>query len=155
MIIGEDSIVCSLQSGPTGFEFQSDESRPSLARTRGLKPNSTKQKRKSMALPQMISNSDPRTPLVQKSVRRSTRLSIGNEGYRSVRITGNPSKKPKNWIIQIDETTGEAGPVSIDVLQGWGINCGVDPVDLTEDALLQAPDAPMDIGLYLSPFVDQ
>jgi hypothetical protein len=108
-----------------------------------------------MALPEMISNSDPRTPLVQKSVRRSTRLIIGNEGYRSIMITGNPSKKHKNWIIQIDETTGEAGPVSIDVLQGWGINCGVDPGDLTEDALLQAPDAPMDIGLYLSPFVDQ
>jgi hypothetical protein len=39
----------------------------------------------------------------------------------------------------IDETTGETGPVPISILQGWGIDCGVDPSDLTEEALLQAP----------------
>jgi hypothetical protein len=40
----------------------------------------------------------------------------------------------------IDEATGQTGPVPIAVLQGWGINCGVHPSDLTEDALLQAPN---------------
>jgi hypothetical protein len=54
-------------------------------------------------------------------------------------IEKEPSKKCKNWLVQIDEETGEAGPVSISILQGWGINCGVEPSDLTEDALMQAP----------------
>jgi hypothetical protein len=39
----------------------------------------------------------------------------------------------------IDETTREMGPVPIPILRGWGIDCGVDPSDLTEEALLQAP----------------
>lgn len=36
----------------------------------------------------------------------------------------------------------QAGPVSIAMLQGWGINCGVDPMDLADDALMQAPTPP-------------
>ena len=39
----------------------------------------------------------------------------------------------------IDEATGQAGPCPISVLQGWGIDCVVDPSDLTEEALMQAP----------------
>jgi hypothetical protein len=92
-----------------------------------------------MALPEAISIGDARTPLTQKSVRRSTRLSIGKEGFAPVRIEKEPSKRTKNWVVQVDEATGEIGPVSLDVLQGWGIKCGVDPRDLTNDALMQAP----------------
>lgn len=43
--------------------------------------------------------------------------------------------------MQINKETGEAGPVSIAVLQAWGIDCGVPPSELSEDALLQAPIA--------------
>jgi hypothetical protein len=43
----------------------------------------------------------------------------------------------------IDEATGEMGPVPIPILQGWGIDCGVDPSGLTVDALLQAPTEQM------------
>jgi hypothetical protein len=105
--------------------------------TGGRKANMAKQKRKNMSLPSTISNADTRTPLVEDSVRRSTRLN--KDGFCSVRLKGNPSKKRNNWIIQIDEATGEAGPIAITVLQGWGIDCGVTPSELTDDALLQAP----------------
>jgi len=92
-----------------------------------------------MALPEATSNSDARTPLTQKVVRRSTRLSTSNDGFYSVRIDKEPSKRNKNWVVQIDQETGQAGPISMEILQDWGIKCGVDPGDLTEDALMQAP----------------
>jgi hypothetical protein len=43
--------------------------------------------------------------------------------------------------VQIDEENGEVGPLLVETLQVWGLKCGVDPSDLTEDALLQAPSA--------------
>jgi hypothetical protein len=69
-----------------------------------------------MSLPNVISNSDARTPLAQKSVHRSSRLSIGNEGYCPVMIEKEPSKKCKNWLVHIDEETSEASLVSISIL---------------------------------------
>jgi hypothetical protein len=42
-------------------------------------------------------------------------------------------------VVQVDESTGEIGPVSLEVLKDWGIKCGVDPSDLTDNALMQAP----------------
>jgi hypothetical protein len=133
----EDGTVSSMESGPGDFEFQSVQIRPSPSMTGGRKANMAKQKRKNMSLPSTVSNADTRTPLVEDSVRRSTRLN--KDGFCSVRLKGNPSKKRNNWTIQIDEATGEAGPIAIAVLQGWGIDCGVTPSELTDDALLQAP----------------
>jgi hypothetical protein len=137
LILAEDGIVCNTQSSPT--EFQSENFRPSPSVTKGQNASPTRNKRKTMSLPNVISNSDARTPLAQKSVHRSSRLSIGNEGYCPVMIEKEPSKKCKNWLVHIDEETGEASSVSISILQGWGINCGVEPSDLIEDALMQAP----------------
>jgi hypothetical protein len=139
LIIGEDGVVHNPESSPKSFEFQTQQKRPSPTKVMGQNTGQVRQKRKNMALPEVVSNSDARTPLVQKNVRRSSRLSVGKEGYCSVRIEKESSKRSKNWVVQIDEATGEAGPISIDILQGWGIKCGVDPSDLTEDALMQAP----------------
>lgn len=50
-----------------------------------------------------------------------------------------PSKRTKNWLVEIDPITGKPSPVSLSVLQDWGVKCGVDPSDLTDDALMQAP----------------
>jgi hypothetical protein len=94
-----------------------------------------------MALPSLVSNSDPRTPLNQRDVRRNTRLSATKKGFRPVRIEKEPSKRTKNWVVQIDEETREVGPLSVETLQVCGLKCSVDPGDLTEDALLQAPSA--------------
>jgi hypothetical protein len=92
-----------------------------------------------MTLPLLISVNDPRIPLSQSSVRRSTRLSSGKEGFCSVRLDKEPSKRTRNWAVEIDDVTGEIRPLSLTTLQNWGIKCGVDPEDLTDDALLQAP----------------
>lgn len=134
LIIGNDGVVRSSESSPGVFEFQSEQKRPSPAMAMGQIIIYVRKKRKNMALPEVISNSDARTPLVH--VRRSTRLSVGKEGFCSVK---EPSKRCKNWAVQIDEATKEAGPISMDILQGWGIKCGVDPSDLTGDVLMQAP----------------
>lgn len=87
-----------------------------------------------MAFPDLVSVSDSHTPLTQKLVHRSTRLSTGKEGFCSVRIEKEPSNRKG-----VNDERGEIRPLSISTLQGWGIKCGVDPSDLTEDALLQAP----------------
>ena len=138
LILDEGGIVHSVQSGPSNLKFQTEEIRPSPVAARGRMTSDVRQKRKNMCLPEVASSSDARTPLAQKSVRRSLRRA-NSEGFCEVRIDKEPSKRCKNWLVQIDEATGQSGPLSISVLQGWGVKCGVDPSDLTEDALLQAP----------------
>jgi hypothetical protein len=90
LILAEDGIVCNAQSSPT--EFQSEDFRPSPSVTKGQNASPTRNKRKTMSLPNVISNNDARTPLAQKSVHRSSRLSISNEGYCPVMIEKEPSK---------------------------------------------------------------
>lgn len=34
-----------------------------------------------------------------------------------------------------------AGPIPIDILQGWGIKCGIAPEELSQEALMQVPSA--------------
>jgi hypothetical protein len=83
----------------------------------------------------VVSASCSSTPLIQSSVRRSTRL--GNkDGYCPVKLAADPSKKRRTCVVMIDEANGEMGPVPILILQGWGIDCGIDPSGLTVDALL-------------------
>ena len=78
--------------------------------------------------------------MVESSVRRSLRVNRGTDGFHEVRLEKNPSKKRKTCgVVLIDESTGEVGPVPIATLQGWGIDGGVAPAELSEDALMQAP----------------
>jgi hypothetical protein len=126
-----------IDSSPLHFEFQMGQNQPSPSKAIVYKRRKLPAKKR-LALPTVVSTSCSSTPLIQSSVRRSTRL--GNkEGYCSVKLAADPSKKRKTCAVMIDETTGETGPVPIPILQGWGIDCGVDPSDLTEEALLQAP----------------
>jgi hypothetical protein len=132
-----------LQQRPTGyslgnFELQATQAHPSP-------PDSASQKakrghsRKTLSLPAPSNSS---TPLVESSVRRSTRLNSVKEGFhfRTVRLDGEPSKKRKKpAVVLIDEATGQAGPIPLEILQSWGIDCGIAPAELSEDALLQAP----------------
>jgi hypothetical protein len=132
-----------LQQRPTGyslgnFELQATQAHPSP-------PDSASQKakrghsRKTLSLPAPSNSS---TPLVESSVRRSTRLNSVKEGFhfRTVRLDGEPSKKRKKpAVVLIDEATGQAGPIPIEILQSWGIDCGIAPAELSEHALLQAP----------------
>jgi hypothetical protein len=90
----------------------------------------------SATLPNTVAN--PTTLLVDSCVRRSARLNKP-DGFCAVRLEREPVKKRKISIIQIDDSTGKAGPVPLEVLQGWGINYGVDPSDLSIEALMQDP----------------
>jgi len=74
----------------------------------------------------------------------SSRLSASKDGFREVRVDKEPSKKRRAIPVVIDEATSQAGPVPLSILQGWGVKCGVAPGELTEDALLQAPNPNVD-----------
>jgi len=80
---------------------------------------------------------DTSIPLVEGSVRRSTRLNK-TDGFCPVRLNREPTKKRKICVVQIDEKTGQARPLSIPILQGWGIDCGVAPSELSDEALMQS-----------------
>lgn len=124
---------------PPSFEFQSKKERPNPSPNRGQKSKAPTSK-KSLALPSIIFSSSTPTALVQSRLRCSFRISSNLDGFCPiVKLDGNPTKKCKIIVIQIDEATEQEGPVQLAVLQGWGINCGVPPSELTEDALLQAP----------------
>jgi hypothetical protein len=76
--------------------------------------------------------------LVDSNVRRSSRLNRNN-GFCPVRLEREPTKNKKISVVKIDEQTRNLGHVPIEILQGWGINCGVDPSDLSPEALMQNP----------------
>lgn len=78
---------------------------------------------------------------MESSVRRSARLNDSKDGVHQVRLEGEPSKKRKtSAVVLIDEATGQARSIPMEILQSWGIDCGLAPEELSEDALMQAPD---------------
>lgn len=126
-------------SGPGNFEFQSQQMQPSLVTETGQKRGRGRP-RKVLSLPTPPGNSV--TPLVETSVRRSTRFSSRKGGFHKVRIEEEPSKKRnKIGAVLIDDATGEAGPIPIEILQSWGIECGIAPGELSQEAVMQAPNA--------------
>jgi len=79
-------------------------------------------------------------PLVESSVRRSTRIRRGSDAFHSVRLEEESSKKRnEHGVVLIDESTGQVGPAPIEILQGWGFKCGIPPAELSQEALMQAP----------------
>jgi len=68
-----------------------------------------------VSLPNTVAN--PATQLAEGSVRRSARLNK-TEGFCAIRLEREPAKKGKISIVQINEKTGEVGPVPLATLQG-------------------------------------
>lgn len=91
-----------------------------------------------MRLPTKASILNPATRVVEKTARRSIRLQAKKDGF-CYRLERNPTKRHNVTALQINSADGEAGPVPVATLQAWGIDCGVDPGDLTEEALMQVP----------------
>ena len=97
-----------------------------------------------MSLPTRVS-SDSIVPLVDQVVRCSPRI-IGkkqNMDFPHIRLSYSPKKKQKMIRIEqlkIQENEGKNGPIPISRLQGRGIACGVTPTELTEEALMSAPN---------------
>jgi hypothetical protein len=128
------------------FELEAQAPQPSLITCvykRRPKPKSS-----TMSLPTIASIRSPATLVVDKMARRSTRLSANKGGFREIRVDKEPSKRRKTLPVVIDEATGQAGPIPLFILQGWGVKCGVAPGELTEDALLQAPTTNLVINEY-------
>jgi len=97
-----------------------------------------------MSLPtQVFANS--RVPLVDRVVRRSPRIinKKQNMDFPHIRLSYSPMKK-QNMIrieqLKIQENEGKNGPIPISRLQGWGIAYGVTLAELTEEALMSAPN---------------
>jgi hypothetical protein len=109
-----------------------------------LSPRSSKGRRKRTTKSSAISLPKAASSLamavVDGSVRRCTLLNKSN-GFYLVQLEREPARKRKINIVRIDEETGRHGPVPLAVLQGWGIDCGVPPSELTVDGLLQEPAA--------------
>jgi len=82
------------ESGPSDFEFHATQIQPSPV---------TQRKRRNygsnMSLPISIGSMD--TPLVDSTVRRSTRPSSARDGFHEVRVDKEPSKKRKGNVILI------------------------------------------------------
>ena len=96
-------------SGSASFEFQMGQFQPSPPVTRGRKNWAAT----IISLPTVAC--DTSIPLVEGSVRRSTRLNK-TDGFCPVRLNREPTKKRKICVVQIDEKTSQARPVSIPVL---------------------------------------
>lgn len=124
-------------SGPI-FEFEAQQFQPGPEAALNMK-KPTKPSKRSMGLPTTASVRNPASPVVDKQIRRSPCLRAANDGFSYTWLGNNPMKKQKITALQIDPTLGQVGPVSISTLQGWGVQCGVAPGELTEEALMQAP----------------
>lgn len=87
-----------LLGAPPRFEFQADHPRPSPSPNKGRKSRAAAGK-KTLSLPSAIS-ANSFTPLVQSSVRRSSRITANLDGFcPTVRLHGNPTKKRKIAVI--------------------------------------------------------
>jgi len=89
-----------------------------------------------VSFPSTISNTA--SPLSERSVRCSSRVNK-SDGFCAVQLEREPAKKRKINIIAIDAKIGKTRPVPLTVLQGRGINCGITPSEISNDALMQAP----------------
>lgn len=122
-------------SGLVAFEFQTNQIQPSPLAIRGWKRRSARSS-SVISLPTIVA--DPLSPLVERSVRRTTRLNKA-DGFYPVKLSKELTKKHKICVLAIDEKTGKTGPVPLPVLQGWGINCRVTLGELSDEALMQTP----------------
>ncbi|CAN6173140.1 unnamed protein product [Urochloa humidicola] len=108
-----------------------------------------------ISMPTAVSVTSETVPLVAKELRRSPRLNKNADGYKHCQIEDSPRKKRKGANSKSTSTevsrkqdpsslqalqvpiAAEEGPIPIEVLKKWGVECGVPPEEVTEDLLLQ------------------
>jgi len=101
-----------------------------------------------VSLPIALSAADNPTPLVMNIVRRSPRLNR-YDGYqhcqyttrkRSKKSVANASSDQPRPIEAMPDLSGqELGPIPMQVLQSWGVDCGLPSEMTSKEALLQDP----------------
>ncbi|RLN03512.1 hypothetical protein C2845_PM13G08100 [Panicum miliaceum] len=102
-----------------------------------------------VSLPTTVSLRDNSIPLATTTVRRSPRLNK-SDGFQHAQYT--PKKRRRSTkqpissaptisfvpVAAIPKLQGEdPGPIAVEVLQGWGIECGVPPEVITKEAILK------------------
>jgi hypothetical protein len=103
--MGESDTRISVYENIMSMISQSDGSVTDTAATMEQNDNQSqnstnKHKRKGMMLPDTTSLCDTRTPLTERAVRYSIRLSNNSQGFCQVRIDKEPSRRVKNWILE-------------------------------------------------------
>jgi hypothetical protein len=64
-----------------------------------------------MSLPTVVSLQSPSTPVVETKSRRSQRKKIAKGGFSHTWLDKNPTKKQKIMALQINNSSGEVGPI--------------------------------------------
>lgn len=97
-----------------------------------------------ISLPAAVSHrSGSKTPLVDKLVRRSSHLNPDViEGVQVVNVREPAFKRRKRGLsVNLDNPSKNADeavePVPLDVLLEWATRCGVAPMELSEETLMQ------------------
>lgn len=97
-----------------------------------------------ISLPAAVSHrSRSKTPLVDKLVHRSSRLNPDViEGVQVVNVREPAFKRRKRGLsVNLDNPSKNADeavePVPLDVLLEWATRCGVAPMELSEETLMQ------------------
>ena len=110
-----------------------------------------------VSLPTMVSKAKSNKPLSSLNIRRSPRLN-SLEGFQHTQLDGTPRKRRRQQVtaasvkgLSIDEPPKPTddlmpAPVPLDILQGWGLQCGVSPSEVTPKALFadKVPDGNQD-----------
>ncbi|CAL5065434.1 unnamed protein product [Urochloa decumbens] len=102
-----------------------------------------------VSLPTNVAEGGNIVPLTNEGMRRSPRLNT-TDGYKHCQLEDMPRKrrrgaankgvsgtvqqKPIELPVKHDKAKS---PIPLDVLKGWGVDCGVPPSEVTDDLLLQ------------------
>jgi len=100
-----------------------------------------------VSLPEVVSKSKLNKSLTIATSRRSPRLNR-TEGFLHVQLAGSPNKRRKCQVVVVPtagpscdnppKPSDEAppAPVPLEIMQSWGLQCGVPPGEMAQDALL-------------------
>ena len=105
-----------------------------------------------VCLPTVVSRAKSNKPLSSVNIRRSPRLNNSQDGFQHTQLEGTPRKRRRQQVtpagagdilpkLSLDDPpkpTDELmpAPVPLDILQSWGLQCGVPPSEVAPEALL-------------------
>ena len=100
-----------------------------------------------VSLPTETSAKSVAVPIVSSQVRCSSRANKYSGGFKNCQLPTSQRRKRKSVADAISSVAvpeggvGDIvpGPIPVEVLQGWGIECGVHPSEVSDTSLLKKP----------------
>jgi len=123
----QEMISMGLASFGTEFDFENPT----------IQHSSTKPSWSGVSSSSTVHRPHSRTPLVDSSVRRSPRIRGDQGGFKHVHL--GKRQRREVALLPIPNADGNANPIPTSMLRSWGINCGVPPSELTDEALMETP----------------